>query len=125
MYDPAKHTIISNASCTTNCLAPAAKVVHDKWGIVARPHDDDPLIHRRPDAALTRRTRTRGARVLQPSTSFPPARAPPVRWHLVIPDLKGKFDGMSMRVPTPTVSIVDFVAELKNNVTLPETHCGL
>ncbi|MHB1319869.1 MAG: type I glyceraldehyde-3-phosphate dehydrogenase, partial [Anaerolineae bacterium] len=119
MYDPAKHTIISNASCTTNCLAPAAKVIHDKWGIVrglmTTIHSytsDQELLdtpHRDP-----RRARSAAINIIPTSTGAAKAVA------LVIPDLKGKFDGMSMRVPTPTVSIVDFVAELKNPVTLPE-----
>ena len=111
-YDPAKHHIISNASCTTNCLAPAAKVVHDNWGIVKglmttihaytsdqRLHD---LPHRDP-----RRARAAALNMVPTTTGAAKAVA------LVIPDLKGKFDGMSMRVPTPTVSIVDFVAQLK------------
>jgi glyceraldehyde 3-phosphate dehydrogenase len=119
MYDPTKHTIISNASCTTNCLAPAAKVIHDKWGIVrglmTTIHSytsDQELLdtpHRDP-----RRARSAAINIIPTSTGAARAIA------LVIPDLKGKFDGMSMRVPTPTVSIVDFVAELKNPVTLPE-----
>jgi glyceraldehyde 3-phosphate dehydrogenase len=119
MYDPTKHTIISNASCTTNCLAPAAKVIHDKWGIVrglmTTIHSytsDQELLdtpHKDP-----RRARSAAINIVPTSTGAARAIA------LVIPDLKGKFDGMSMRVPTPTVSIVDFVAELKNPVTLPE-----
>ncbi|NLT74477.1 MAG: type I glyceraldehyde-3-phosphate dehydrogenase [Chloroflexi bacterium] len=119
MYDPAKHTIISNASCTTNCLAPAAKVVHDRWGIVkglmTTIHSytsDQQLLdtpHRDP-----RRARSAGLNIVPTSTGAAKAVA------LVIPELKGKFDGMSMRVPTPTVSIVDFVAELKNKTTLDE-----
>jgi glyceraldehyde 3-phosphate dehydrogenase len=118
-YDPAKHTIISNASCTTNCLAPAAKVVHDNWGIVKglmttvhaytgdqRLHD---LPHRDP-----RRARAAALSIIPTTTGAARAVA------LVIPDLKGKFDGMAMRVPTPTVSIVDFVAELEKACTIEE-----
>jgi len=108
-YDPAKHVVISNASCTTNCLAPAAKVVHDKWGIVkglmttVHSYTGDQrlldLPHKDP-----RRARAAGLNIVPTSTGAAKAVA------LVIPDLKGKFDGFSLRVPTPTVSIVDFVA---------------
>jgi len=111
-YDPAKHTIISNASCTTNCLAPAAKVVHDGWGIVkglmttVHAYTGDQrlldLPHKDP-----RRSRAAALNIIPTTTGAAKAVA------LVIPDLKGKFDGMAMRVPTPTVSIVDFVAELE------------
>ena len=109
-YDPAKHDIISNASCTTNCLAPAAKVVHDNWGIVkglmttVHSYTDDQrlldLPHKDP-----RRARAAALNIIPTTTGAAKAVA------LVIPDLKGKFDGFSLRVPTPTVSIVDFVAE--------------
>ncbi|MBC7235353.1 MAG: type I glyceraldehyde-3-phosphate dehydrogenase [Chloroflexi bacterium] len=113
-YDPAKHVILSNASCTTNCLAPAAKVVHDKWGIVkglmttVHSYTSDQrlvdLPHRDP-----RRARAAALNIIPTTTGAAQAVA------LVIPDLVGKFDGMSLRVPTPTVSIVDFVAELKTD----------
>ena len=118
-YDPAKHTVISNASCTTNCLAPAAKVVHDGWGIVKglmttiHSYTSDQrlvdLPHKDP-----RRARAAALNIIPTTTGAAKAVA------LVIPDLKGKFDGMSMRVPTPTVSIVDFVAELKKPCTKDE-----
>jgi len=118
-YDPAKHHIISNASCTTNCLAPAAKVVHDKWGIVkglmTTVHSytaDQRLVdlpHKDP-----RRSRAAALNIIPTTTGAARALA------LVIPDLKGKFDGMAMRVPTPTVSIVDFVAELAKPCTKEE-----
>ncbi|MCD6519617.1 MAG: type I glyceraldehyde-3-phosphate dehydrogenase [Anaerolineae bacterium] len=118
-YDPAKHHIISNASCTTNCLAPAAKVVHDKWGIVkglmTTVHSytaDQRLVdlpHKDP-----RRSRAAALNIIPTTTGAAKALA------LVIPDLKGKFDGMAMRVPTPTVSIVDFVAELAKPCTKEE-----
>ena len=108
-YDPAKHTILSNASCTTNCLAPAAKVVNDKWGIVkglmTTIHSytaDQRLIdtpHKDP-----RRARAAALNIVPTTTGAAKAVA------LVIPSLKGKFDGLALRVPTPTVSIVDFVA---------------
>jgi len=116
MYDPAKHTIISNASCTTNCLAPAAKVVHERWGIVkglmttVHSYTGDQQLHDTPHKD-PRRARAAALNIVPTSTGAARAVA------LVIPDLKGKFDGMALRVPTPTVSIVDFVAELENPVT--------
>jgi len=116
-YDPAKHTIISNASCTTNCLAPAAKVVNDNWGIIqgmmTTVHSytgDQRLIdlpHKDP-----RRARAAALNIIPTTTGAAKAVA------LVIPSLKGKFDGMALRVPTPTVSIVDFVADLEKPCSL-------
>jgi glyceraldehyde 3-phosphate dehydrogenase len=121
MYDPAKHNIISNASCTTNCLAPAAKVVHDNWiikrGLMNTIHsytNDQRILdvaHKDP-----RRARAAGLNIIPTTTGAAKALA------LVIPDLKGKFDGFSLRVPTPTVSVVDFTAELEKNVTLEELN---
>ncbi len=121
MYDPAKHHIISNASCTTNCLAPAAKVVHDKWvikrGLMNTIHsytNDQRILdvaHKDP-----RRARAAGLNIIPTTTGAAKALA------LVIPDLKGKFDGFSLRVPTPTVSVVDFTAELEEDVTLEELN---
>jgi len=119
MYDPAKHTILSNASCTTNCLAPAAKVVNDNWGIVkglmttVHAYTGDQVLH---DNFHKDPRRARAAALNIVPTTTGAARAVA----LVIPDLKGKFDGMAMRVPTPTVSIVDFVAELEKEVTKEE-----
>jgi glyceraldehyde 3-phosphate dehydrogenase len=120
-YDPAKHNIISNASCTTNCLAPAAKVVHDKWvikrGLMNTIHsytNDQRILdvaHKDP-----RRARAAGLNIIPTTTGAAKALA------LVIPDLKGKFDGFSLRVPTPTVSVVDFTAELEKDVTLEELN---
>jgi glyceraldehyde 3-phosphate dehydrogenase len=118
-YDPDKHTIISNASCTTNCLAPAAKVVHDNWGIVkglmttVHAYTGDQRLHDLPHRDL-RRARAAALNIIPTTTGAAAAVA------LVIPDLKGKFDGMAMRVPTPTVSIVDFVAELERPIDLKE-----
>jgi glyceraldehyde 3-phosphate dehydrogenase len=110
-YDPEAHQIISNASCTTNCLAPVAKVVHDEFGIVRglmntiHSYTNDQRVldvaHKDP-----RRARSAGQNIIPTSTGA--ARA----LSLVIPDLKGRFDGFSLRVPTPTVSVVDFTAEL-------------
>ena len=101
-YDPDEHHIISNASCTTNCLAPAAKVVHDRFDDRARPDEHDPqytndqrildVAHKDP-----RRARAAGQNIIPTTTGAAKALA------LVIPDLKGKFDGFSLRVPTPTV----------------------
>jgi glyceraldehyde 3-phosphate dehydrogenase len=121
MYDPARHNIISNASCTTNCLAPAAKVVHDNWiikrGLMNTIHsytNDQRILdvaHKDP-----RRARAAGLNIIPTTTGAAKALA------LVIPDLKGKFDGFSLRVPTPTVSVVDFTAELEKDVTLEELN---
>lgn len=116
MYDPAKHHIVSNASCTTNCLAPAAKIVHDnftiKRGLMTTIHsytNDQRILdlaHKDP-----RRARAAALNIIPTTTGAAKAVA------LVIPDLKGKFDGYSLRVPTPTVSIVDFVAEVEKPTT--------
>jgi glyceraldehyde 3-phosphate dehydrogenase len=120
-YDAAKHNIISNASCTTNCLAPAAKVVHDKFvikrGLMNTIHsytNDQKILdvaHKDP-----RRARAAGLNIIPTTTGAAKALA------LVIPDLKGKFDGFSLRVPTPTVSVVDFTAELEKDTTLEELN---
>ena len=118
-YDPAQHTIISNASCTTNALAPAAKVVNDNWGIVkglmttVHAYTGDQRLHDMPHSD-PRRARAAALNIVPTSTGA--ARAV----SLVIPELEGKFDGMAMRVPTPTVSIVDFVAELERGCTKQE-----
>jgi len=116
VYDPAKHTIISNASCTTNCLAPAAKVLNDAFGIergmmnTIHSYTNDQRILDQVHSDL-RRARTAGANIIPTSTGAARALA------LVIPELKGRFDGMSLRVPTVTVSIVDFVITTKKEVT--------
>jgi glyceraldehyde 3-phosphate dehydrogenase len=115
-YDPAKHHVISNASCTTNCLAPAAKVVHDtlkiKRGMMTTIHSytNDQNILDLPHKDLRR---ARAAAVSMIPTTTGAAKAV----SLVIPDLKGKFDGFAVRVPTPTVSLVDFVAEVETSTT--------
>ncbi|MEZ4768142.1 MAG: type I glyceraldehyde-3-phosphate dehydrogenase [Caldilineales bacterium] len=123
MYDPASHNIVSNASCTTNCLAPAAKVVNDNWGIVKglmttiHSYTNDQRIldlpHKDP-----RRARAAALNMIPTTTGAAKAVA------LVIPSLKGKFDGMSMRVPTPTVSIVDFVCQLENPTTTEDLRAA-
>ncbi len=122
-YDPDAHTIISNASCTTNCLAPAAKVVHDLLGIerglmnTIHSYTNDQRIldvaHKDP-----RRARAAGQNIIPTTTGAAKALA------LVIPDLKGKFDGFSLRVPTPTVSVVDFTAEVRRETSVDELNAA-
>jgi glyceraldehyde 3-phosphate dehydrogenase len=123
VYDSSNHDIVSNASCTTNCLAPAAKVVHDTWGIKrglmntihSYTNDQNVLdvFHKDP-----RRARAAGQNIIPTSTGAARALA------LVIPDLKGKFDGFSLRVPTPTVSVVDFTAELATPASAEELNAA-
>ncbi len=122
-YDPAIHHVVSNASCTTNCLAPAAKVVHDNWvikrGMMTTIHsytNDQRIL----DVAHSdpRRARAAALNIIPTTTGAAKAIA------FVIPDLKGKFDGYSLRVPTPTVSIVDFVAEVEKDVTVEELNAA-
>jgi glyceraldehyde 3-phosphate dehydrogenase len=122
-YDPASHDVISNASCTTNCLAPAAKVVHDSWtitrGLMNTIHsytNDQRILdvaHQDP-----RRARAAGQNIIPTTTGAAKALA------LVIPDLKGKFDGFSLRVPTPTVSVVDFTAQLERPASAEELNAA-
>lgn len=115
-YDPAEHHIISNASCTTNCLAPAVKVVFDTFGITAglmttiHSYTNDQRILDLQHKDF-RRARTAAQNIIPTTTGAARALA------LVIPELKGKFDGFAMRVPTPTVSVVDFVANTEKPVT--------
>jgi len=118
-YDPAKHHVVSNASCTTNCLAPAAKVVHDALKIkrafmtTIHSYTNDQKILDLPHSDL-RRARAAGLSIIPTPTGAAKAVA------LVIPDLKGKLDGYALRVPTPTVSIVDFTAETEAEITTEE-----
>ena len=123
-YDPAKHFIISNASCTTNCLAPVAKVVHQTFGIeyglmtTIHAYTNDQRILDLPHKDL-RRARAAGLSMIPTTTGAAKAVA------LVIPELKGKFDGFAMRVPTPTVSVVDFCATLSKDATKEEVNAAL
>lgn len=120
-YDPTKHHIVSNASCTTNCLAPAAKVVHENFRIVrglmttVHAYTNDQRILDLAHKDL-RRARTAGTNIIPTTTGAAKAVA------LVIPDLKGKFDGFALRVPTVTVSIVDFVAQIEKPTTVEELN---
>lgn len=123
-YDPAKHHIVSNASCTTNCLAPVAKVIHEKFGIVhglmntVHAYTNDQRLLDLPHKDL-RRARAAALSIIPTSTGAAKAVA------LVLPELKGKLDGMSLRVPTPTVSVVDFVAEVSKKTTKEEVNAAL
>jgi glyceraldehyde 3-phosphate dehydrogenase len=123
-YDPAKHHILSNASCTTNCLAPAAKVVNDKFGILyavmctIHSYTNDQVILDQGHKKEMRRSRAAGLNLIPTTTGAAKAIA------LVIPELKGKFDGYSMRVPSPTVSVVDFTATLSKAVTKDELNAA-
>ncbi|WP_322807007.1 type I glyceraldehyde-3-phosphate dehydrogenase [Thermanaerothrix sp.] len=122
MYDPAKHHVVSNASCTTNCLAPAAKVVHDHFKILnavmvtIHSYTNDQVILDQGHKKEMRRSRSAGLNIIPTTTGAAKAVA------LVIPDLKGKFDGYALRVPTPTVSIVDFVATVEKPTTKEELN---
>lgn len=115
-YNPKKHHIVSNASCTTNCLAPPVKIVHEALGIekgmmtTVHSYTNDQRILDLPHKDL-RRARAAAMNIIPTTTGAARALA------LVIPDLAGRFDGYSLRVPTPTVSIVDFVVELKTPTT--------
>jgi glyceraldehyde 3-phosphate dehydrogenase len=120
-YDPAKHTIVSNASCTTNCLAPVAKVLHDSFGIVKgqmttiHSYTNDQKILDLPHKDLRR---ARAAALSMIPTSTGAAKA----LHLVVPELKGKLDGVAIRVPTPNVSLVDLTVQLKKAATAEEVN---
>lgn len=123
-YDPAQHTVISNASCTTNCLAPFAKVLLEKYGIVrglmttVHSYTNDQQILDLPHKDL-RRARAAAENIIPTSTGAAKAVS------LVLPELKGKLNGMAMRVPTPNVSVVDLVVEVKQDVTVEEVNAAL
>ncbi len=124
MYDPAKHKIISNASCTTNCLAPVVKVLHEKFGIAKgsmttiHSYTNDQNVLDFPHKDL-RRARAAALNMIPTTTGAAKAIG------LVMPDLKGKLDGYSMRVPTPDVSAVDLVAVLSKNTTTEDVNKAL
>jgi len=124
MYDPAKHNIISNASCTTNCLAPVAKVLQDTFGILKgsmttiHSYTNDQKVLDFPHKDL-RRARAAALNMIPTTTGAAKALA------LVLPELKGKLDGYSMRVPTPDVSVVDLVALLAKDTTDAEVNAAL
>ncbi len=123
-YDPAKHHVISNASCTTNCLAPVTKVVLDTFGIVSglmttiHSYTNDQIILDAPHKDL-RRARAAALSMIPTTTGAAKAIG------LVIPELKGKLDGLSIRVPTPNVSLVDLVAKVEKPTTKEEVNAAL
>ncbi|MBK8314422.1 MAG: type I glyceraldehyde-3-phosphate dehydrogenase [Acidobacteria bacterium] len=122
-YDPAKHHVISNASCTTNCLAPVAMVVHENFGIkkaqmtTIHSYTNDQVILDFPHKDL-RRARAAALSMIPTSTGAAKAVS------LVLPELKGKFDGIAVRVPTPNVSLVDVVMELEKDTTTEEVNAA-
>ncbi len=123
-YDAAKHNIISNASCTTNCLAPVAKVIQEKFGIekgsmtTIHSYTNDQNVLDFPHKDL-RRARAAALNMIPTTTGAAKAVS------LVLPELKGKLDGYAMRVPTPDVSVVDLVAVLSKNATAEEVNAAL
>ncbi len=120
-YDPVSHKIVSNASCTTNCLAPVAKVIMDKFGIVrglvttVHAYTNDQRLLDLPHTDL-RRARAAAVNMIPTKTGAAAAVSK------VIPELKGKFDGLAVRVPTPNVSLVDLVVEVEKDTTVPEVN---
>lgn len=124
LYDEEKHDVISNASCTTNCLAPVAKVLHEQFGIVSgmvttvHSYTNDQNNLDNPHKDL-RRARACALSILPSTTGAAKAVA------LVLPDLKGKLNGVALRVPTPNVSIVDLVATLSKDVTVEDVNAAL
>jgi glyceraldehyde 3-phosphate dehydrogenase len=123
-YDTAKHHVISNASCTTNCLAPAAKVLNDNFKIVyavmttIHSYTNDQVILDQGHKKEMRRSRAAGLNLIPTTTGAAKAIS------LVIPELKGKFDGFAMRVPTPTVSVVDLTATVEKATTKEELNAA-
>src|SRR5207247_10458190 len=122
-YDPAKHQIISNASCTTNCLAPLAKVIHERftikkaWMTTVHSYTNDQNLLDLPHTAL-RRARAAAVSIIPTSTGAASAVGE------VMPELKGKFDGIAMRVPTPNVSVVDLAAVVERKTTAQEVNAA-
>jgi glyceraldehyde 3-phosphate dehydrogenase len=123
-YDPEKHHVISNASCTTNCLAPVVKVVMDRFGFrhglmtTVHSYTNDQNILDLPHKDL-RRARAAAMSIIPTTTGAAKATG------LVIPEVLGKIDGMSMRVPTPDVSLVDLVAEVERDTTVEEVNAAM
>jgi glyceraldehyde 3-phosphate dehydrogenase len=123
-YDPARHNVISNASCTTNCLAPVAKVIHEQFHILKgsmttiHSYTNDQRILDLPHKDL-RRARAAALSIIPTTTGAAKALG------LVLPELKGRLDGYSMRVPTPNVSLVDLVAYVEKNTTTEEVQNAL
>jgi glyceraldehyde 3-phosphate dehydrogenase len=124
LADPGKFNVVSNASCTTNCLAPAAKIVHDCFKIQSavmttiHSYTNDQVILDQGHKKEMRRSRAAGLNIIPTSTGAAKAIA------LVIPELKGKFDGYSLRVPTPTVSVVDFSAIIEKPTSKEELNAA-
>jgi len=122
-YDPAKHHILSNASCTTNCLVPVVKVVLDNWGFVhgfmttVHSYTNDQQILDLPHKDL-RRARAAALSIIPTTTGAAKATG------LVIPEVKGKIDGIALRVPTPDVSVVDLTAEVRKQTTIEEVNAA-
>ncbi|HET7249051.1 MAG TPA: type I glyceraldehyde-3-phosphate dehydrogenase [Gemmatimonadales bacterium] len=122
-YDPAKHHVISNASCTTNCLVPVVKVVLDNWGLVhgfmttVHSYTNDQQILDLPHKDL-RRARAAALSIIPTTTGAAKATS------LVIPEVKGKLDGVSLRVPTPDVSLVDLTVEVEKKTTIEEVNAA-
>ena len=124
LYDPDKHHILSNASCTTNCLAPPVKVLHEKFGIVRglmTTIHSYTTTQRILDLAHKNARRARAAAL----NIIPTTTGAATALSKVIPAMKGKFDGFALRVPTPTVSIVDMVVELEKDVSVEEVNQAL
>ncbi|MDY6855816.1 MAG: type I glyceraldehyde-3-phosphate dehydrogenase [Thermodesulfobacteriota bacterium] len=123
-YNPSKHHVVSNASCTTNCLAPVARVLHEKFGIIKglmTTIHSYTMDQRLLDGSHKDLRRARAASM----SMVPTTTGAAVAVAQVIPDLKGKLDGLAIRVPTPNVSLVDLVADLNRNVTLEEVNGAL
>jgi glyceraldehyde 3-phosphate dehydrogenase len=123
-YDPGKHNIVSNASCTTNCLAPVAKVLHESFGIKAalmttiHSYTNDQKILDAPHEDL-RRARAAAINIIPTTTGAAKAMA------LVMPELKGRFHGLSLRVPTPDVSLVDLTADLEKPASAEQINAAM
>ncbi|MGB3128682.1 MAG: type I glyceraldehyde-3-phosphate dehydrogenase [Dehalococcoidia bacterium] len=123
-YDPAKHRIISNASCTTNCIAPVVKVLHESFGVskglmnTIHSYTNDQVVLDTVHSDL-RRARAAALNIIPTTTGAAKAVTQ------VIPELQGRIHGLALRVPTPTVSLVDFVADLDKNVTVDDVNKAL